>query len=148
MYVITDPALVQSALRSKDLSLEPFMIGFAQSMLGLSDETMQPVRYNPLDEKEPTLLGDMFQAIHKSMSGVNLYRMNAEALNYVAGTFNNLGDVTEQHSLWMWLRDTLTLATSTALFGSHNPLIHKPQLRQDLWYVTMKKLYRIGANSG
>ena len=37
LYIITQPTLIQSAYRNKNLSFDPFMIDFAQRMLDLSE---------------------------------------------------------------------------------------------------------------
>ena len=134
IYVITEPLLVQSAFRSKSLSFEPFMEDFAERMLGVSDENMKLIRSKPEDEKVPSFMRDFFDDVHTAMAPQHLHKMNAEALNNVAVTVNSLGDNLGLESLWIWLRTTLTVATSTALYGSHNPLLADPSLVDDLWY--------------
>jgi hypothetical protein len=134
IYVITDPILVQSAFRSKALSFEPFMSEFAQRMLDVSDAAMIEVKKIPENDKEPSFMRDMTQEIHGSMTGQHLHKMNAEALNHVALSINNIKDTLEPSSLYLWLRTTLSIATCTALLGPHNPMITDHSLVDALWY--------------
>lgn len=132
LYMVTSPALVQSAFRSKTLSFDPFMVEFAQSMLGVSDETMIPVK-DLGDEKRPGFLDTFVREIHGAMVGEHLYKMNKDALEEVAKTFNGVGRTFETGSLYIWLRDMMTMATSNALLGSHNPMKDDPSLMDALW---------------
>jgi hypothetical protein len=134
LYVITDPALVQSAFRNKHLSFEPFMVEFSQRMLGVSDETMRPIKNIPADEKAPSFLREFVREIHTAMMGEHLNKMNASALNQVASTLNSL-EIIKPESLYLWLRQMLTLATCNALLGNHSPFIDNPGLVDELWYV-------------
>jgi hypothetical protein len=132
LYVITDPALVQSAFRNKHLSFEPFMVEFSQRMLGISDETMGPIKNIPADEKAPSFLREFVREIHAAMMGEHLHKMNACALNQVASTLNSL-DVVKSESLFLWLRQMLSLATCNALMGDHSPFTDNPNLVDELW---------------
>ena len=134
LYVITEPALVQSAFRNKSLSFEPFMVEFSQRMLGVSDKTMGPIKNIPADEKAPSFLREFVREIHTAMMGEHLNKMNASALNQVASTLNSL-DVIKPESLYLWLRQMLTLATCNALLGNHSPFIDNPGLVDELWYT-------------
>ncbi|KAL2061782.1 hypothetical protein VTL71DRAFT_7160 [Oculimacula yallundae] len=127
LYVITSPALVQSAYRNKNLSFDPFMKEFAQKMLQLSEEVMVPLK------NDPGFIPDMVKVIHGSMLGEHLYKMNADALNDVAITINKLTDTFNPDSLYLWIRETLTMATCNTLLGSHNPMKDDKSLVDALW---------------
>jgi len=131
-YVITSPTLVQSALRSKDLSFEPFMVNLAQGMLDMSDEAMAPI-WAPGTEEKPEFISEFIREIHGAMLGEHLHKMNAVALSDVAAAINGLGDTFEPESLYLWLRHTLTIATCNALLGSHNPMKSDSSLVDALW---------------
>ncbi|KAE8450494.1 hypothetical protein EG329_006224 [Mollisiaceae sp. DMI_Dod_QoI] len=132
LYIITDPIMAQNAFRNKNLSFDPFTLEFAQRMLAVSDETMVPVSF-PGDEKTPSFLSEFVREIHGAMVGKYLHKMNADALNEVAVTVNRLGETFETESLYYWLRKTMTVATTDALLGSHNPLKHDSSLVDALW---------------
>lgn len=131
-YVITSPGMSQSAFRSKDLSFEPFMVEFAQRMLGVSDEVMVPMA-KPATEKEPHMLREFVKVIHESLIGESLHKTNIAALGGIAASINGIEKCFAPDSLFLWLRDTLTLATSDALFGSRNPLKTNTSLIDSLW---------------
>lgn len=132
LYIITDPVMVHNAFRNKKLSFDPFTLEFAQRMLGVSDETMVPVRFAG-DEKNPSFLSEFVHEIHGAMVGEHLHRMNADALNGVASTINGLGKSLEIDSLYYWVRNTMTVATCDALLGVHNPVKVGSELVQALW---------------
>ncbi|KAH7383684.1 cytochrome P450 [Cadophora sp. MPI-SDFR-AT-0126] len=127
LYIITQPALIQSAYRNKNLSFDPFMIDFAQRMLDLPEEVMVPVR------DIPSFIPEVVKEIHGSMLGEHLYKMNADALNNVAVTINGLSATFKADSLYLWIRETLTMATCNTLLGSHNPLKDDLSLVDALW---------------
>ncbi|WXC60647.1 hypothetical protein SNK03_006532 [Fusarium graminearum] len=128
LYVIFDPAIVQSAYRKKTLSFEPFAAEFAQRELLLSDRVQDKL-------KNTNLVPDFFAAIHPAMTGDHLHRMNANALNYISKDINKIsGQGSLEHAnLWLWLRDLVTMATSEALYGSKNPLRQDRSLLEDVW---------------
>lgn len=130
LYVIFDPAIVQSAYRKKTLSFEPFAAEFAQRELLLSDRVQDKL-------KNTNLVPDFFAAIHPAMTGDHLHRMNANALNYISKDINKIsGQGSLEHAnLWLWLRDLVTMATSEALYGSKNPLRQDRSLLEDVWWV-------------
>ncbi|KAK7428295.1 hypothetical protein QQZ08_005192 [Neonectria magnoliae] len=129
LYVIFDPAIVQSAYRNKKLSFEPFAVEFAQRELAFSNETLRILQ-------ETQLVPDFFASIHPAMTGAHLHRMNANALNYVSGQLDGIGGggkAFEVPNLFLWVRDLMTMATTEALYGSENPLRENPSLVEDLW---------------
>jgi hypothetical protein len=132
LYVITSPVLAQSAFRHKNLSFEPFVVEFAQRMLGVSNETMEPVRF-PGDETRLSFVGEFSKAIHGAMAGEYLHKMNADALNQVAASLNAIKGTFETDSLYLWIRTMMTVATCNALLGSKNPMIEDPSLVDALW---------------
>jgi hypothetical protein len=128
MYLITSPALAQSAFRNKDLSFEPFELEFAQRVLGLSNEDMAPVRV-------PGVMGGFHRAVHSALAAEHLHKMNEAMLNEVATHMNRLDGTFEVGSLYLWIWSTLTMATAHMLYGSHNPLKQDPTLVDSLRYV-------------
>ncbi|KJZ75729.1 hypothetical protein HIM_04886 [Hirsutella minnesotensis 3608] len=128
-YAIWDPALVQSALRQKTLSFEPFAIDFLQTMLGMKEES-----YSRFREK-PEIVVEFFDALHVTVRGEPLHRMNANALNFISSRLDAIkgtGKV-QVDNFYLWLRELMTLATTTALLGDRNPLLLNGKLIDDLW---------------
>ncbi|KAM0261216.1 hypothetical protein ACHAPA_009850 [Fusarium lateritium] len=128
LYVIFDPAITQSVYKKKTLSFEPYAAEFAQRELLLTNETSDKL-------KTTSLVPDFFSVIHPAMTGEHLHRMNANALNCIADDINSIGNSSnlEHPNLWLWLRDSITMATSEALYGPENPLRKDPSLLTDLW---------------
>ncbi|KAE9365750.1 cytochrome P450 [Stipitochalara longipes BDJ] len=132
LYVINDPIMAQAAFRHKNLSFDPFTLAFAQRMLSVSDETMVPIRFAG-DEKTPSFLHEFVKELHGAMAEKYLNKMNANALERVSATVNDFGKTFKTDSLYYWLRTMMTLATSDALFGSHNPLRLDESLVDSIW---------------
>jgi hypothetical protein len=132
LYMITDPGMVQNAFRNKKLSFDPFTLEVAQRMLGVSDQTMIPVRFAG-DEEKPGFLSAFVQELHGAMVGQYLHEMNANALNRIAVTINGLGKTSKINNLYYWIRDIMTVATCDALLGSHNPVKTGSEYVQLLW---------------
>lgn len=128
-YAIWDPALVQSALRQRTLSFEPFAVDFLQTMLGMKEES-----YNRFREK-PEIVVEFFDALHVTVRGEPLHRMNANALDFISARLDALkgdGEV-RVDNFFLWVRELMTLATTTALLGRKNPLLREGGLIEDLW---------------
>ncbi|KAF7555723.1 hypothetical protein G7Z17_g1957 [Cylindrodendrum hubeiense] len=129
LYVIFDPAIIQSAYRNKRLSFEPFAVEFAQRELAFSNEMFKII-------KETNLVPDFFSVIHPAMTGDHLHRMNANALNYVSKQLGAIGSGDEPlkvPNLYLWVRDLMTMATTEALYGPDNPIKEHSSLIEDLW---------------
>ncbi|CAG8982251.1 hypothetical protein HYALB_00004485 [Hymenoscyphus albidus] len=131
-YVITSPVMCQYAFRSKDLSFEPHMVEFFQRMLNVSDATISLLKI-PAGEKEASMLRESSKAIHESLTGENLHRTNLKALESISLIINGIDGCFTSDSLFRWLRLTLTLATSDALYGSQNPFRINKSLIESLW---------------
>ncbi|POR39694.1 Uncharacterized protein TPAR_00118 [Tolypocladium paradoxum] len=128
-YAIWDPALVQSALRQKTLSFEPFAVDFLQTMLGMKEDSYKAFR------EKPELVLEFFDALHVSVRGEPLHRMNANALNYISSRLDAMKGSAKipVDNFYLWLRELMTMATTTALMGQKNPLLHDRKLVDDLW---------------
>ncbi|ORY62501.1 cytochrome P450 [Pseudomassariella vexata] len=134
IYIATSPPLIQSALRGKDLSFDPFVVDFAQKLLGLDEATMAIIRD---ESKGTTTNADMTKAIHGGLSGGNLLRTNRAVLEDVAAQLNAFplgNDGLEIPDFWIWLRNLLSAATTKALYGKKaNPFDTIPTMFDDLW---------------
>lgn len=136
MYVLTSLPLFQSAmLRAKELQFEPIMAESGARLHDLSPRAMKIWGHVPADRKESSFLREVHKAsIEQMKPGPVLQRMNAAVLRNLAAEFNGIGTGrVEKDSLWLWLRDSFTLATSTALFGSENPLKSDSSLIKSFW---------------
>jgi len=134
LYVLTSPTYLQSALRAKELQFEPILAESGARLHALSPAAMEIWERVPRDKKERTFLRDVHRvSIEQMRPGVALQRMNAAVLGRLAYEFNGIAERVEKGSLWLWLRDGFTLATSTALFGERNPLRQDRALVQSFW---------------
>ncbi|KAF4466265.1 7-alpha-hydroxycholest-4-en-3-one 12-alpha-hydroxylase [Fusarium albosuccineum] len=144
LYSIYDPHLVQAALRSRIASFEPFVVDFAQKTFSLSEETVAKV-------KAPDVFNDFNDAIHSSFQAPMLHKMNVAFLASISAKMDPISDGTvhankvtagreeviagglKVENLYKWCRDVMSLATTKALYGDHDPFSHQPELIEDLW---------------
>ena len=134
MYVITSPPMIQAAMRTKTLSFDPLALLLTDRLLGYSPSAMEIVSSPKKNEKGFSFMGDMHNAMHESLiPGPALHSMNAKVLGVIAADLMKIGPDFETRPLWLWLRNTFTIATTTALFGEKNPLTNDPALIQKFW---------------
>ncbi|KAF9777145.1 hypothetical protein IL306_004571 [Fusarium sp. DS 682] len=117
VYVINSPDLIQSALKNNDISFDPFLIGFSKALWGLSQNAADSIA------DKANLKGGL-TIIHSTLMGEPLHRLNLNALTRLMTYVNPIrpGEALDVPDVYIWLRDILTDATMTALFGKKNPL--------------------------
>jgi hypothetical protein len=86
-------------------------------MWGLSDNAMASISV------EANLKGGM-QLIHSTLGGENLHKLNVSSLSRFMTYLNRIkpGETHQVTNTYTWLRDMLTDASATALFGVKNPI--------------------------
>lgn len=148
LYAIYDPYLCQQVLRAKLASFDPFQEEFAQKVFGLSQATYDKIRLNP------QIFPDFTDAIHQSFQTDSLAKMNMRWLTDFAAKMDpisnrkpivdpdNTGKETtsqgggiEVENFFLWCRDVMTLATTRALYGDHDPFIRDKSLIEASWSV-------------
>jgi hypothetical protein len=126
LYVVNSPDLIQSALRNNDISFDPFLVEFSVSMWGISENAAKCI------QNRENLNGGL-NIIHANTMGEPVQRLNLGSLTRLMTYLNR---IQPQENLVVpdvsvWLRDILTDATATALYGEENPLtLEKSEL---LW---------------
>ncbi|TVY91823.1 Lanosterol 14-alpha demethylase [Lachnellula willkommii] len=132
-YVINSPLLIQSALRSKDLSYDPFIQDSSEKLFALADPSTMKIFRAPGTLGKPALMDEFNKEMHGSMLGEHLHKMNRVALLDIAASVNAIGEGFEAKSLYRWVRSVMTIATTDSLLGSHNPIKADPTLVDLLW---------------
>ncbi|KAM0273895.1 hypothetical protein ACHAQH_008157 [Verticillium albo-atrum] len=117
MYVINSPSLITAAMRNTDISFDPFLLEFSAGIIGMTTKHIR------IMEPEPTMKS-LMHAIHSGLMGDPLHRMNVAALENLALTLNGIkpGAALAVADSFLWLRELMTVATLTALFGQKNPI--------------------------
>jgi hypothetical protein len=132
MYIVNSPQLQQAVYRNKGASAELLMVAFAEKMVGFGPNLAHLMRHPPTDGSI-RWLHDQHRQYDVLAPGSALYDMNVRVLESLCADVNSIGTSFEIKQLYLWLRDTFTDATTKALFGLDNPLIHDPTLCNDLW---------------
>jgi hypothetical protein len=146
LYIISDPYLAQQLLRNNIASFDPFQQKFAKKVFGLSQVPYDKIRLNP------TIFTDFTDAIHRSFQKDSLAKMNLRWLTEFAAKMDpisgrkvvvdsdNAGRETtvangalEVENFFLWCRDFITLATTKALYGDHDPFAQDKSLIEASW---------------
>ncbi|KAK2672903.1 Cytochrome P450, E-class, group IV [Fusarium oxysporum f. sp. vasinfectum] len=141
VYAAFDPALLQTLLRNKTASFEPFVFDYAKKTFALKHETFAKV-------KVPGVYDEFTEAIHASFQVRHLHQMNVHFLGSIAAKLNhatiradpiNAGKETVANgrlhvkNLYLWCRDVMSLATTRSLYGDTDPFNRDPSLIEDMW---------------
>jgi hypothetical protein len=136
VHIVMSPDVVQTALRNRALSFDPFSMAFAKRIIGAKSEKFLTTCYTPKTDKEDCYNNDMHKVYHEPLQpGPDLQQTNTAMLRQVSKFVNEIGPEYEQKELYSWLQDSFTVATSIALFGSRNPFPSNPSLTPALWYA-------------
>ncbi|KAF6838049.1 prostacyclin synthase [Colletotrichum plurivorum] len=126
-YVITDPELTLAAFRSRNLSLGPLISEMIHRITGLPDSCMEI--YN-----STAFHTQWNKIVHSTLTGEQLRIINVAGLRDLARTLNAVPpqglDVAD---LYLWTRSTMTMATTSALYGDENPWKKDPSLTEEYW---------------
>ncbi|KAI9151503.1 Cytochrome P450 monooxygenase [Paramyrothecium foliicola] len=110
LYIINSPELVQAAMRTQEISFDPFQLEFSVTIFGLN-------------EKQRAIMADrehmdkLLDVIHVNLMGKPLHRINVSALTTLSVLLNNIhaNQGLEVPDSYLWLRENMTLATVFAL---------------------------------
>lgn len=146
LYAVYDPYLCQQVLRNNIASFDPFQEEFAQKVFGLSQVTYDKIRHNP------SIFKDFTDAIHRSFQKDSLAKMNLRWLTDFATKVDSIshrkivvdldnagvesivnGGALEVENFFLWCRDFMTLATTQALYGDHDPFVQDKSLIEASW---------------
>lgn len=146
LYAVYDPYLCQQVLRNNIASFDPFQLEFAQKVFGLSQTTYNKIIRNP------SIFKDFTDAIHRSFQTESLAKMNLlwltdftakmdtmSARNAVVDPGNTGSESIAKDgavvvgNFFLWCRDVMTLSTTQALYGDHNPFLRDKSLIEASW---------------
>ncbi|KAF4993225.1 hypothetical protein FGRMN_6589 [Fusarium graminum] len=144
LYAVFDPNLLQTLLRNKTASFEPFATDYAKKTFDLTQENFAKV-------KVPGVYDEFTDAIHASFQTASLQQMNIEFLGCISAKLDAMSNgtmranatthgkeqfmdgVLQMDNFYLWCRDVMSLATTKALYGDHDPFGHNPSLIEDMW---------------
>ncbi|RAL60226.1 hypothetical protein DID88_000006 [Monilinia fructigena] len=146
IYVICEPSLIQAAYRNtKAFDFTAFVVDSSKRAFNIGEHGMKIIRGETspdYDPKGPFLNGNNGRSYlnenHKLMveylgPGKSLLDLNKGVLGAVAESLNGFGQNSGKVNLYKWMRDTITLATSTSLYGPHDPVSADHSLIDSLW---------------
>lgn len=137
-YIIASPSLAHLALNTKALSLEPLKAKVAQPLLGVSKAASRLLGRGNNGEWVGSEITDehRLELIRQLSPGPELSRLSSAAAHQLSTSINACANVAsngEPRDLYLWLRDTITIATTIGLYGPDSPFSRKPSLINDIW---------------
>jgi hypothetical protein len=130
LYSVQDEGLMQSTLRAKAASFDPFVLDFASKIFGVSGATLAKIT-------QPGMVPDFNKSFAPAMEARWVQAMNVNALRDIAKRLNGMRPGKENglvaDNAYLWIRDGITLATTRALFGVHDPFSNDESLVPYLW---------------
>ena len=139
MYIVTSPALIQAVQKQpKTLAFPPIEAKFACQICGSSPEARDILMKNVNgDEGDWGLSMESYSAIKGALApGAELDGMNRIMIQNVAASVDRIGndDQPVRVKLAEWLRTTITMATTNAVYGPSNPYKNEA-VQNGFWYV-------------
>lgn len=131
-YIIFSPHLIQQAMRHRDLDFDLVGLAFARQAADLSDQALgERVKKGPSTYTAETLLA----GIKSGLTGHKVKCMTAAMLAHVGSQLNPIDAGQGRHipSLWVWMRDMMTMATVEAFYGHASPFRADPAGLDALW---------------
>lgn len=120
-------------MRQKTISFDPIILEF-DKLFGFSPQATEIVWRNHDDEKVDSYMRDLHKSMHEALIvGPALHEMNASVLSTIGKELNSIGMEVETKSLFLWLRNTLTVASSAAIFGSNHIFAKDKSLVDAYW---------------
>jgi hypothetical protein len=141
MYTLFTTELIQSALKNKHLSLEPFNKEAAGKLCNL-DAASRHRLLNPKSDK--SVFHVLRAAMLPTMQGDGMHQLGSAVLRELAVQVN--GFEVRPHSglavpnLHLWIRSWLSPVHSRALYGKYDPYEGRQDLFDDFWYAKVASL--------
>lgn len=136
LYIVTSPKLANSIQKHyKAFSFWFIEATFSIKLGSLNSKTAALLLHNAAGREEgSSMMMDGLKGTHAAMiSGLN--RMNQTVLTFLNNSLNQVAkkELETEVDLWKWVENNITLATSTAIYGSKNPYLN-PEVADGLRY--------------
>jgi hypothetical protein len=137
MYIVTTPALIQSIQKQpKILAFPPIEAKFSSRVCGSSKEAHGILMTNVNgDGGDWGLSMESYAAMRAALApGQDLDVMNRVMIQNIAASVDDLSTAGKpvKRGLALWLRNTVTIATTNSVYGPQNP--YKDQTVQDAFW--------------
>jgi cytochrome P450 len=147
IYAVWDPYLAAAGLKNKSLSPTPHFLAAAPIISQTGPVTNAILRGS---QGEPLVEHMMHDTIPNSLKGAALQRFNRAALDLLALQLTTLAPssatATPIPNAWLWLRRLLTVATTPALYGIHDPFASNLDALEDALWAFEKDMLKLSLN--
>ena len=134
VYIVTDPNLITAVNRhSKALPFNPFIAQLGMRITGHSEATSKIVQHNLNGENGSGYVIEVHDATVAALGpGKDLETMTEAMLHEASSFLDTLSGQTEE-DLFKWMRHTVTMCSTRAIYGPGNPFDHNPSFVGLFW---------------
>ncbi|KAI9735472.1 MAG: hypothetical protein M1818_006478 [Claussenomyces sp. TS43310] len=133
VYFVASPELVNAMIKSRSLSFDPVLHATIAKLFTISKAGVRKY-VDPSTGVEARWTKNFYGCLN----GVELKEINKAVLTDLFRQLDELPDEVNVEDCWLWLRDKLSFASTTAMLGRDNPFCAHPSLVDDYWYVDSK----------
>lgn len=134
VYVVTSPDLLTALNRNpKAIAFNPFIAQLGKRITGHDEATSQIVQQNLNGEQGPGYVIEVHDGIVAALApGKMLENMIKAFLEEASTYFDALGKDNEV-DLFAWMRQTVTMCSTRAIYGPENPFNKNPKYSDLFW---------------
>lgn len=134
IYVVTAPDLITAVNRNaKALAFNPFIAQLAKRITGHSEATSRIVQRNLNGEEGPGYVTEVHDGMVAALApGKDLEYMTGGMLQEALRFLNAL-DTDGEVDLFGWIRHTVTMCSTRAIYGPENPFNKDPTFVRLFW---------------
>ena len=134
VYVVTSPDLINAVNRnSKKIAFNPFVAMLGKRITGHDEETSRIVQHNLNGEHGSGYVIDVHDRIVASLApGKDLQETTKAMISQLSAYFDAV-EPDADLNLFEWTRYTMTMCSTTALYGSDNPFHKNPNFMDSFW---------------
>jgi hypothetical protein len=121
IYLVVSSVLAREVFNAENLAFESRLVEPSRQDFRCSKKTVD-ILTEQYCRDDASGMQELALAMQDGLGKSNFTRLMLSSLNRFSFAINGMGQVTELDSLYSWVRKTIALATSRALFGVEDPL--------------------------
>lgn len=138
IYVVTSPELVSAVNRNaKTLAFNPFIAQLGKRITGHDQATSLIVQHNLNGENGSGYVVDVHDGIVIALApGKGLEEMTLAMLQEVSISLTAIDHgSSDEIDFFAWIRKTVTMCSTKAIYGPGNPFNKYPELEKAFWFI-------------
>lgn len=131
--IITSTKLLAAVQRNnRTISFEPILEPMSERMAGIHKKEHLDTLLSKETPDGQNLMTRTLIAMHPLIQGDGLDAMNRRMISYLKSSITDLETQKESIDIYSWIRNSVTVATTDAIYGSRNPY-RDPNVESGIW---------------